>query len=145
VPEETKTLTPPRLDEKALRRETFVEGEPVVLADGQTWELRRPVVRFARANNDVGVRRVLKLVGDDSFESLCAAYEACEPGLDLVRRELALGEAVLLANYDLTLDQVTQLLQFGYDDRDADGSRVRDDVLGVVTGRGKKLSAGGAG
>ena len=133
------------LDEESLRRPDFVDGEPVVLADGQTWYLRRPVVRFAPAENEAGFQVCLSLAGDDGFGALTEAYERVSEGTDLVRAELALGRAVLLANYDLTPAQFGLLLRFGYSEDDPEGSRLRDDVMAVATGRGKGRSDAGGG
>lgn len=131
------------LDEQALRRETFVPGVPVVLADGQEWSLRKPVVRFVPADNEAGFERCLSLDGSDTFEAVAAAYENAEAAGDVIRGELSLGKAVLLANYDLTPPQVASLLKFGYDDDDAEGQRLRKDVVGVATGLGKGRSDAG--
>lgn len=131
------------LDEQALRRPDFIEGEPVVLADGQAWQLRRPVVRFRPAENDTGFEVCLSLAGSDSYGTLYQAYEDIEAGPQLIRAQLAMGRALLLANYDLAPDQVASLLQFGYSEDDVEGCRIRDDVMAVAAGLGKGRSGAG--
>ena len=98
------------LDEVTLRRPDFVEGEPVVLADGQTWQLRRPLVRFTPADTDSGFAVVLSLNNDPQYGSLYRRYEAVEPGSPVMAESLALPRAVLLANYELTPEQVGELI-----------------------------------
>ena len=131
------------LDEKALRRPEFVPGSPVVLADGQRWELRRPIVRFVPADNANGFETRLKLDDDGTFARQLAAMEAAETGLASVVAQLAIGRTLLVANYDLTDSQVGDLLQFGYDDSDPAGVAIRDAVMDVVWGNGPKPSAAG--
>ncbi len=89
------------LDENHLRRPDFVEGEPVVLADGQTWQLRRPIVRFVPAETEAGFAVCLSLNNDATYGSHYRRYEAVEPGQPVIAESLALARAVLLANYDL--------------------------------------------
>jgi hypothetical protein len=131
------------LDEVTLRRPDFVEGEPVVLADGQTWQLRRPLVRFTPAETDSGFAVVLSLNNDPQYGALYRRYEAVEPGCPVMAESLALARAVLLANYDLTADQVGELLQFGASDDDPEGWRIREEVMAVCLGMGKERSGAG--
>lgn len=140
-----------RLKESSCRRPTFREGVAVVLADGQTWQLRRPMVRFVPSDNEAGYETCLDLDGFDGFGDLLESYEQLMGGSGTItvseaaRRELALGRAILVANYDLTLRQVGQLLKFSYDEDDVEGSRIRSDVLAVATGNDPKRSAAGDG
>ena len=134
-----------KLDETALRRSAFVPGEPVVLADGQAWQLRRPVLAFVPADTDAGFEVCLDLEGDDGFGTLVAAYDAADGGPELLKAELALGRAVLLAQYDLAAADVRRLLRFGYGGDNPEGSRIRDEVVAVATGRGKGRSDAGEG
>jgi len=138
-----------KLKESACRRPTFREGVPVVLADGQSWQLRRPMVRFVPSDNEAGYETCLELSGSDGFGDLLESYEELMDGsrqitiAEAARRELALGRAILVANYDLTLRQVGQLLKFSYDEDDEEGSRIRSDVMAVATGNDpKRLAAG---
>jgi hypothetical protein len=139
------------LDEKALRRPDFVPGSPVTLADGQIWFLRRPVMRFVpNDDHESGFDVRLSLDGDTLYNDLMARRVAAfgETGFadlaSLVPVELAIGKLLLLVNYDLTPAQLADLLQFGYDaDEDPEGMAIRDDVIAVAQGRGKKPSPAG--
>jgi hypothetical protein len=101
------------------------------------------VVRFSPADNDAGFEARLDMEGEDRYGELIAAHEAADDGIATVRAELALGRAVLLANYDLTPEQVASLLVYGYESSDREGRRLKDEVLDVALGRGPKPSAGG--
>lgn len=131
------------LDELSLRRPDFVEGEPVVLADGQAWQLRRPIVRFVPAETESGFAVCLSLNNDGTYGSHYRRYEAVEPGQPVIAESLALARAVLLANYDLTPEQVGELIQFGASDDDPEGWRIREEVMAVCLGMGKGRSDAG--
>jgi hypothetical protein len=134
---------PAPLDEMDCRRPDFGAGTPVILADGQAWQLRRPVVRFVPDDGDErGYRTLLALPGDPRFADLAARREALFAAgggarlAEVAGIELAIGKALLLANYDLTAVQVAELLQFGYDpDTDPEGAVLRDLVMDLAEGR----------
>ena len=130
------------LDEVALRRPDFREGAPVVMADGQTWQLARPLMRFVPADNDTGFEVRCRLDDDGAFGTAFAAYEAAEAGADVIKTGLALGRALLLANYSLTPGQLADVLQFGTGD-DEEGRRIMDETIAVALGNGPKPSDGG--
>jgi hypothetical protein len=142
-----------RLDERAHRREDFVPGAEVVLADGQPWQLRRPVIRFVPDDgHESGFQVRLTLAGECRYDDLMKRRDAAfgESGTanlaDLAGVELAIGRLLLLSNYNLTPEQVAGLLQFGYDEEsDPEGAAVRDAVVEVALGRGKKPSPDTAG
>lgn len=144
---------PAKLDERALRREDFVPGSPVVLADSQSWQLRRPVMRFVPDDtHESGFQVRLTLAGECRYDDLMKRRDAAfgDAGTanlaDLVGVELAIGKLLLLSNYDLTPGQVADLLQFGYDEEsDPEGTAMRDAVVDVAMGRGKKPSPAGEG
>lgn len=128
-------------DEGALRTPGFRDGVPVVLADGFAWQLPKPLVRFAPDDaHESGFQVRLSLAGDGgAWVEALALHEAAEAGADLVKAELALGRALLLANYALTPGRLAELLQFGYDeDDDPEGCRIRAEVLAVAGGSGPK-------
>jgi hypothetical protein len=152
----------PRLDEQSLRRPNFVPGVPVFLGDGQQWELRKPLVRFVPDDNSpTGFATVLTIADDGTFQGLIDKHRIShesdgEKDVDVfIATELAIGRALLLANYDLTPPQVALLLQFGYDkENDPEGVAIRSDVMAVargqsdpkaLTGSAIARSAGGAG
>jgi hypothetical protein len=135
-----------KLDERALRRPDFVPGASVTLADGGEWQLRKPVIRFVPDDgHESGFQVRLTLAGECRYDDLMRRRDAAfgEAGTanlaDLAGVELAIGRLLLLANYDLTPEQVATLLQFGYDEEsDPEGTAVRDAVIDVALGRGKK-------
>ena len=143
-----------KLDEARLRRADFVPGSAVVLADGQEWQLRRPVVRFLPDDSTGSGFQSCLILGDDrdEFHALVKARDALfgggatAPILKLAGPELKIGRAMLAANYDLTADQVRTLLQFAYDaEQDPVGAGIRDAVMEVAEGLGPKPGAGGDG
>lgn len=142
---------PEKLNEEALRREDFVEGTPVVLADGQAWSLRRPMVRFRPSNTSTsGFRSVIRLTGQDDYQSLIDAYRTLFEGEgsvrvdEMARLELAIGRALLLGNYEIAEEQLGELLEFGYDEEsDPEGNRIREEVMACAFGQGPKRSDAG--
>lgn len=139
-----------RLDEASLRREDFVPGSPVTLADGQTWFLRRPVMRFVPDDtHESGFQVRLTLAGDSKYNDLMKRREAVfstatsTAVVDIAGVELAIGRLLLLSNYDIDPAHLPSLLQFGYDaDSDPEGAALRDEVMDVAMGYGKKASPG---
>jgi hypothetical protein len=129
-------------DEFELRTPGFRPGVAVVLADGCAWQLPKPMVRFTPDDaHESGFQVRLSLAGDAgnaAWTKALALHEAADAGPDLVRAELALGRALLLANYALTPERLAAVLQFGYDDDDAEGCRIRAEVLAVAGGLGPK-------
>lgn len=135
---------PERLDEQSLRRPDFVEGSPVVLADQQTWHFRRPTVRHVPADTPIGFDVRVRFDDDGTFSRLWREMREAEEGPRAIATMLAAGRYLLLANYDLTADQVGDLIQFAFgEEDDPEGERIRDEVMAVVWGRGPKPSAGG--
>jgi len=141
---------PEKLNEEALRREDFVEGTPVVLADGQAWSLRQPIVRFKPSRSSPsGFRTCLRLASVDDYQDLVDAYQALftESSTakvhELARRELAIATALLMGNYDLSEEQVESLLEFSYDEGDPEGNRIREEVMACAFGQGPKRSDAG--
>ena len=152
----TETLVSEKLDEKALRRPTFKEGWRVKLADGQEWSLPRPVIRWkpvAGINGQLVDSMVtFRLDGSNRFSSLVHEYEeladrADSTNVDYVNWEIRMATELLLANYDLTIDQIGELIQFAYGDdaeeSDPEGARMRRECMMVARGIGPKSSAGG--
>lgn len=126
------------LNEYELRTPLFEEGTPVKLADGQEWQFPKPRVRLVPANNDQGWKTVLVRPDGGVFVGLMSKYEALGEDstiASMASLELAVAKHLLLANYELSEDQVGQLLQFGYDEKaDPEGSEIRQAVMGVVFG-----------
>ncbi len=129
--------------EHEKRRSDFKPGVPVTLADGQDWELCRPLIRFIPDDTDVGYKVVIQGM-DDGYSALIAAREKAVTDSDLFKAELAMGRAILTANYDLTTTEIGSLLQFGYSaTADPEGAQIRADVMAVATGNDPKPLGGG--
>jgi hypothetical protein len=145
-------MPPGAHDERTSRREDFVEGALLLLADGQEWHFRQPVLRFHRDDCHLsGFQVRLSLPGDKRFAELMARRRVVieaesEQGAtiaDIVGIELAIAEMLLLANYSLSPEQVCDLIQFSYDDEnDPEGSAIRDGCMEIAEGRGKKRTPG---
>jgi len=135
------------LDPSALQKPDC-EGTPIVLADGQPWLFRKPLVRVRRkrGDNSTGWQVVASLSGDDgSYGKLYDAFDALNEGDSVYGPLFGMAEHLLCLNYDLTPDQVDDLIQFAANDSDEEGVRIFQEVLAVATGRGPKLSADGDG
>jgi hypothetical protein len=127
-------------DEAQYRKPTWRAGHNVVLADGQAWALPRPLMRFIPAETSIGFEACLTLAGDDGYNALVLAFEAAEDGPAIVGASLSLAKALLLSNYDLTPQQVGQIVQFGFNkDDDPDGFRMKEEAMAVALGQGPSL------
>lgn len=142
------------LNEAELRRPDFRPGTPVVLADGQAWHLRRPLIWFVPDDgNPSGFRMCLEVEQNDDYQGLMDSLregsdaietEGREGQFKFIRAELAIGKRLLLANYDLSPEQVAVLMRFGYDkEGNPEGYRIRDEVMAVAEGLGPKQSPDG--
>jgi hypothetical protein len=120
------------LNEKQLRRDDFVDGVPVVLTDGQTWTLARPIVfekpsRFRRkivtgpdGAKDLGVP--VALDGDPYFGKL--AELVTTEGIDHLNCLLDLGARLLARNYNIEEDAIAELLAL---EHDANGQQAEEN------------------
>jgi len=98
------------LDETALRRESWREGVPVTLCDGQVWHLPRPVMEYYYLGDDpaprssAGLGREVERIIDGLFD----AEDDFERQTYLTYR---LARALLSINYDLADDDFAVLLR----------------------------------
>lgn len=121
----------------------FEPGVPVVLADGQAWQFPRPMVRWRKVyREDVPV-----LEGRSSFgPEFDAAKERYVAGTTLREVGLAsidLAEVMLLRNYDLSRDELADLLP--YTDEDGELGETWKSIYQVAYGIAPKPSPGGEG
>ena len=138
----------------------------VVLADGREWLLAKPVVRIVSSPGPDGHDYRLVVPGCAEFgevrKRLDAAYDFAErlramadddalaeyeahPEFHLGGVEVQLGAALLRAAYDLTPEEVSDLVQFSTDEAgDPDGYRMRAEVLAVARGQAPKAVGGGS-
>jgi len=110
------------LDERALRKPGFSEGYPVRLADGQDWVFPKPRIRFRpKIGPDGRVEVGRTAFGpefDASFDVLFGVTEA-EPG-EQMRVQFEMAVRLLSANYELTAEQLADLIVFEPGDEASD-------------------------
>jgi len=101
-------------DEVALRKPGFAEGYKVVLADGQEWTFPRPRLRFSPRLVDGRV----EVAGGPTFgpeydaqlEILYGVTDT-EP-VEQLRIKFEMAVRLLSANYELTAEQLGELIVF---------------------------------
>ena len=130
-------------EEKACRRSCWGEGLDITLADGQVWRLPRPRVRYT-INGDGVMEPVIKFPAPeldpvaytDQYRKLDTADDGWPQAvLDCARH-------LLLSYYDLTPDEVKEILQVNWGDGadgDAEGVEIRKALVDVIHGRGPTL------
>jgi hypothetical protein len=125
------------LDERALRKPEFVEGEPIRLGDGHVWHFPRPIVE-AYAVPDAsghfrfdGIRR--RQFGAE-FDRKLDAFRASDGLADQMEALLNLAVDLLSRNYDLKADEFAQLLVWrpGDDDNFATWQAIADVAGGYA-------------
>jgi hypothetical protein len=111
------------LDELALRKPGFSEGYKVALADGQEWTFPKPRIRF---RPKIGADGKVEVGGGPSFgpeydrqlDVLFGVTEA-EP-VEQLRVKFEVAVRLLSANYDLTAEQLGDLVVFEPGDEPAE-------------------------
>lgn len=138
------------LDEKALRRPEFApESNPVVLDDGQTWYLPKPMVslrpQFSGGKSaGLAARTTFGSELDGLLSKIDTSSEAEEYHLpEYVNDCMNVGAFLLLRNYDLTDDDLISLFAWRYGE---DSDRSDTMIAGIMnTARGRGSKAGGDG
>jgi hypothetical protein len=120
-------------NEAERRRADFLGGVPVVMADGQTWYVPQPRVRFV-PDPEHGARMVPSLPGVDDLAALTDPFGG---GRLTIADHLRLGAAVLRLNYDLTDAELAGVLQMGFD-----GVRIKEQVIDAALGNAPKAGSG---
>jgi hypothetical protein len=102
------------LDEKGLRRDDFVDGTPVMLADGQSWVI--PTVDFwwqmvggqacERCSLGEEYHALTNKFSDDNSNEMTLAERGA--------RELEIAAWLLRRNYRLEPNHFAELLRFSY-------------------------------
>ncbi len=108
-----------QLDEKALRRTTFSAGHEVELWDGQMWTLPKPRLIFrpiVDENQSVaaGLFPGFGPEYDDKLDILNGVVEV--DGIDYISTKFEVLVRLLLANYDLTPENIQSLVALDFDD-----------------------------
>jgi hypothetical protein len=101
------------LDEKALRRPDFKPGVPVVLGDGQTWDLRKPRLRFIPVEKDGAVKSAGRSceLGPECDELVGIFFGDIETAsIDFASARFDLTKRLLTANYLLSIEQLQDLV-----------------------------------
>jgi len=110
------------LDEKALRKSTFSEGYRVTLADGQSYCLPKPKIRFKPRVVDGKV----EVAGGPSFgpefdEQLDVLFGVVDvPPIERLRVKFEMAVRLLSANYDLKPEDFGELIVLEPDDQASD-------------------------
>jgi hypothetical protein len=126
------------IDEKARRKPGFTPGVGVVLADGQEWTFALPRLRVTpgRRVDGSGFHAELGRVGLADYPRWAAIIAGDDP---VPNREywdirVAAGATLLLANYDLSDDELASLLVWVSADPASEErwDRIDDAILGVV-------------
>lgn len=104
------------LDEKALRRPEWSEGEWIKLGDGGQWCLPKPTLREFRPvfSPDGGAKFAgasLKTFGAGHLSRLDDLLDT-EPGVEQIEKVAALGADLIRRNYDLDDEQLGTLLPY---------------------------------
>jgi hypothetical protein len=135
----------PRLDEAAKRCSTFVEGVPVVLADGQAWHFPKPTIDLFPAIGPDG--KVTDLAGKPSFgpeyDDLMDAFHQAATPADQLKALFALAVDLLGRNYDFSPTDYERLLRYRAGDPACESTwqKVVDVALGIAP---KASPVGGA-
>jgi hypothetical protein len=124
------------LDEKALRRPGFSEGTPVTMADGQVWTLPKPRFRFkpkiVDGRVEIGGGATFGPESDGDLEIL---YGVVDVGAEeFLRVKMAMAVRLLRANYELTDDDLGDLLVLEPGDAASDDrwTAISDAVAGIA-------------
>jgi hypothetical protein len=131
-----------QINEKDRRRPTFTEGSAVQLADGQLWTFPKAKVQFrprivdGHAEVMGGARFGPEF--DEDLDILLGVTEA-EP-VDRLRSKFQMAVRLLLENYDLSDDEVCNLIV--WEPEDPVSSKNWADLSTVLAGNSpKKQSA----
>lgn len=132
------------LDEAALRRPEFAHGEPIVLADGQSWYFPRPLLELYPVPGPDGTLRfdgTRRNFGEDFDRKLDTFVEA--QGVDELNAMLDLAVDLLGRNYALQPADYGTLLPWR--PRDEDNAAMWQAIVNAALGRdAPKPSAGGS-
>lgn len=128
------------LDEKSLRRPDFVGGAEVVLLDGRAWTFPAFRLLFSPAPPPDRFRQKSSL--GEEHAGLLRAFRSAADNDSVIASSLGLAAWSLLRNYDLTYDQLGELVQFdfGNDPSERDQSLMAD-VMAASLGKVPRASA----
>jgi hypothetical protein len=128
------------LDEKALRRPEWAPGVPVKLGDGQTWELRKPRVRWVPVRQGDGAMKTrgrAHELGPDCDEILGVIFGDQSDRFTFADARFEIVCRLLAANYNLT-DTDFQELLFISEEEDAVNAAMWAELTPIAAGHGPK-------
>lgn len=136
----------PRIDEQERRRPEFVGDVPVTLCDGGTWFLPKPRICLAPKRNATGFETRCAVMGwgHDYYSKLDALEVAGlkDDSVAAINAEMDLACALLLRNYDLTDDELAEVLWFDMQD-EANGA-MRRRIMETAQGFAPKPDGDGS-
>ena len=108
--------------ELVCRRHDWKEGFPVTFGDGREWSVRRPSVRFAPSvepgpDGEFGADVLHVYEGDRTIRQTARDVEGAENGRERLKHLYRLASALLRLNYDLSADELAELLGFDVNDQ----------------------------
>lgn len=127
-----------KLDESALRTESFTEGVKIKLGDGQEWWFPKPVTEF-RLSFEEGNRAQYALSRSTyglEYWSLFDEFAEAEEAIDQASALANLAVYLLRRNYDLSNDDLMTLLPYIIEDSETMG--MWREIADVAMGNGKK-------
>lgn len=135
----------PPLDEQALRRESFSEGQAIVLGDGQNWTFPRPWLRLYPIRSACGQLTVGGGLGfGQDHEDLVNQLVDCDDQ-DAEQRiaiQFRMASLLLARNYHLTDRDLQRLLVIDFSDPDCESRW--SQINQILLGRPPKPSADGS-
>ena len=125
-----------RIDEKSRRKPGFTPGVAVVLADGQEWKFPPPRLRLSPVRAGDGFAVAVNRAGLPDYPRWEAVLysEAQVPAEEYWTVRMTAAATLLLANYELTDQELDSLLVWETGDPAADErwDRIDEAILGVV-------------
>lgn len=102
------------LNEAELRKEGWVEGEWITLADGNRWCFPRPMIELGPEFGDDGSIELGKprVTIDSTYDAKMEDYITSENGVDEVRALMRLAVDLLSRNYDLKPEHYREILKY---------------------------------
>lgn len=130
-----------KYNEASCRRDIFSQDVPVVLCDGQEWWLPKPRVVFRPTYGPNGYgTRMSSMWGDDYYKLIQDLIDSNGKEFDhVLGAQFALCSELLLRNYNLTHEQIAELIYFDLnEDPDPANVEMRQTLLRTAQGVGPK-------
>lgn len=128
------------LNEVELRKTEFREGIAVLMADGQRWHIRKPKIRigFTEIAGESDVKRTISFgQAYDHYINTIYGGEDVD-GYEKLKAEFAVLAALLRENYELTSEQLSELIAMDIGDEASEDRW--NEIRNALTGIAPKLS-----